>query len=232
MADLFPSWRGSFDGSRPSLAGLEADKIIMALEGGLLTENEVSGLLYLIREPDSHFLKVPALPFHSLLSLLSKFPSDVDSRVFWSSGVRDILYDVTYAAVQVLLPRVEKAKQQNNPDEEYSMDLVTDLVKTAMDCRAFTAQQIRKFADLLEACSLPVPVPSFVSGSSVSDSTSRSSAPRTPANRDFDGSQAMHPNSNGTPPQRNSQPFGDIAREFGVEAQLVEALVQRLASLS
>ena len=42
----------------------------------------------------------------------------------------------------------------------------------------------------------------------------------------------MHPNSNGTPPQRNSQPFGDIAREFGVEAQLVEALVQRLASLS
>ena len=42
------------------------------------------------------------------------------------------------AAVQVLLPRVEKAKQQNNPDEEYSMDLVTDLVKTAMDCRGMT----------------------------------------------------------------------------------------------
>ena len=42
------------------------------------------------------------------------------------------------AAVQVLLPRVEKAKQQNNHDEEYSMDLVTDLVKTAMDCRGMT----------------------------------------------------------------------------------------------
>ena len=42
------------------------------------------------------------------------------------------------AAVQVLLPRVEKAKQQNSPDEEYSMDLVTDLVKTAMDCRGMT----------------------------------------------------------------------------------------------
>jgi hypothetical protein len=49
---LFPHWRGRFDGSRPSLAGLEGDRIIGALEGGLLTENEISGLLHLIREPD------------------------------------------------------------------------------------------------------------------------------------------------------------------------------------
>jgi hypothetical protein len=107
---LFPHWRGGFDGSRPSLAGLEGERIIGALEGGLVTENEISGLLYLIREPDvcfltfsfsdkpadnfaqSHFLKVPSLPFHSLISLLSKFPADVDSRVFWSSNVRDKLF--------------------------------------------------------------------------------------------------------------------------------------------
>jgi len=49
---LFPHWRGSFVGSRPSLAGLEGDRIIGALEGGLLTENEISGLSHLIREPD------------------------------------------------------------------------------------------------------------------------------------------------------------------------------------
>jgi hypothetical protein len=40
----------------------------------------------------SHFLKVPCLPFYSLISILSKFPSDVDSRVFWSSALRDFLY--------------------------------------------------------------------------------------------------------------------------------------------
>jgi len=109
VLQLFPRWRGGFDGSRPSLAGLEGDRIIGALEGGLLTEQEICGLLFLIREPDvgyftifhsaplltlcaqSHFLKVPSLPFHSLISLLSKFPADVDSRVFWSTSVRDLL---------------------------------------------------------------------------------------------------------------------------------------------
>jgi hypothetical protein len=49
---LFPHWRGGFDGSQPSLAGLESDRVIGALEGGLLIEGEVSGLLQLIREPD------------------------------------------------------------------------------------------------------------------------------------------------------------------------------------
>ena len=40
----------------------------------------------------SHFLKVPSLPFHSLISILSKFPSDDDSRVFWPKSLRDKLY--------------------------------------------------------------------------------------------------------------------------------------------
>lgn len=40
----------------------------------------------------SHFLKVPSLPFHSLISILCKFPTDVDSRVFWSANIRDILF--------------------------------------------------------------------------------------------------------------------------------------------
>lgn len=52
FAQLFPRWRGTFDGSRPSLAGLQGEHIIGALEGSLLTENEITGLLYLIREPD------------------------------------------------------------------------------------------------------------------------------------------------------------------------------------
>jgi len=79
-----------------------------------MTENEISGLQHLIREPDvsdasnhasslidvfisqSHFLKVPSLPFHSLASLLAKFPTDIDSRVFWSAGVRDLLFGKSF----------------------------------------------------------------------------------------------------------------------------------------
>lgn len=40
----------------------------------------------------SHFLKVPSLPFYSLISMLSKFPADADSRLFWSSASRDLLF--------------------------------------------------------------------------------------------------------------------------------------------
>ncbi len=42
--------------------------------------------------PQSHFLKVPSLPFYSLISMLSKFPADPDSRLFWSSASRDLLF--------------------------------------------------------------------------------------------------------------------------------------------
>lgn len=49
---LFPAWRGTFDGSRPSLAGLDNDHVISALESGLMTEGEVVALLHLIRSPD------------------------------------------------------------------------------------------------------------------------------------------------------------------------------------
>jgi hypothetical protein len=40
----------------------------------------------------SHFLKVPSLPFYSLISMLSKFPADADSRLFWSGASRDLMF--------------------------------------------------------------------------------------------------------------------------------------------
>ncbi|EEB88174.1 hypothetical protein MPER_14134, partial [Moniliophthora perniciosa FA553] len=128
---LFPAWQGSFDGSRPSLAGLDNDRVIGALESGLMTESEVAALLYLIRSPDAHFLKVPCLPFHSLISILYKFPADVDSRVFWSGNLRDVLFDVAFAAIQVLMARVESRKT----DDDYNPDLVDDLVKASLQCQ-------------------------------------------------------------------------------------------------
>ena len=71
---MFPHWRGRFDGSRPSLAGLEGDRIIGALEGGLLTENELSGLVHLIREPDVCYSNACLLdPFYADDSLLVSF---------------------------------------------------------------------------------------------------------------------------------------------------------------
>ncbi|TFK39266.1 hypothetical protein BDQ12DRAFT_629803 [Crucibulum laeve] len=229
MKDLFPSWRGRFAGSCPSLSGLSGDQIVATLESCLMTEGELAGLLYLIREPDSHFLKVPSLPFHSLISLLCKFPADVDSRVFWSAGIRDMLFDISYAAVQVLLTRVEQATNSANPnhEEEYTMELVQDLLQSAINCQAFTAQQIKRLADLAETCSVPVTVPERVmapiaSGSSTmstsSSSQSQPSLPRTLVAENHDVYVASH------------TPFSDLAREFGVEAQLVQALAQRLAS--
>ena len=108
---MFPSWQGNFDGSRPSLAGLGNEHVISTLQRGLISETELNSLLHLIKSPDvclsvtskfnvmtahwglqSHFLKVPSLPFYSLISILSKFPADDDSRVFWSGNIRDSLY--------------------------------------------------------------------------------------------------------------------------------------------
>ena len=43
-------------------------------------------------DSQSHFLKSPCLPFYSLISILSKFPADRDSRVFWSSSLRDVMF--------------------------------------------------------------------------------------------------------------------------------------------
>ncbi|RDB30252.1 hypothetical protein Hypma_007304 [Hypsizygus marmoreus] len=242
MADLFPNWRGSFDGTRPSLAGLDNERVIGALEGGLIGESEVVGLLHLIKEPDSHFLKAPSLPFYSLISVLSKFPADVDSRVFWSSSVRDMLYDVTYASVQILLSRVDARTTSfstGTGDAEYTVELVSELVRTAVDCHAFTAQQLNKFTELLESCSLPLlrPIANPASGS---ESSARSE-PRTPENRDVYGrisnvsaaavegeGSRLSPN----PAREDGQALAELAREFGVEAQLVQALAQRLAGLS
>ncbi|KAE9383385.1 hypothetical protein BT96DRAFT_951395 [Gymnopus androsaceus JB14] len=64
MDALFPSWLGCFNGSRPSLAGIDNNCVIIALESGVMTESDVASLLYLICLPD--------LPFKSSLHALSK----------------------------------------------------------------------------------------------------------------------------------------------------------------
>jgi hypothetical protein len=125
MSALFPSWAGAFDGPAPSLAGVAGPSLPGALEGGLMRESDLTDLLWLMRTQDARFVKVPGLPFYALVSLLAKFPTDRDSRVFWGAGLRDLLYDVTFAAIQVLRARAP---------EEADPDLVKEVVRTALGC--------------------------------------------------------------------------------------------------
>ncbi|KAJ3558259.1 hypothetical protein NM688_g1028 [Phlebia brevispora] len=216
MRALFPSWQGNFNGSRPSLSGLDKPRMIATLQHGLITESELKSLLHLIRSPDSHFLKVPSLPFHSLISILSKFPADNDSRVFWSIPIRDLLYDITYAAVQVLMTRIEE-----NPFSEWT-NLLTELVRASMDCHAFTAEQMSRLSDLLEAA-LPRSTSSPASFRPISHTPNFTQGMN---HRNlFFGQQANVENI-------ENDPYADLAEEFGVESHLVEALAQRLSRIS
>ncbi|KAI0777753.1 hypothetical protein BD413DRAFT_468048 [Trametes elegans] len=210
MRALFPSWQGNFDGSRPSLAGLSNENVISTLQRGLTSEAELNALLHLIKSPDSHFLKVPSLPFYSLISILSKFPADDDSRVFWSGNLRDSLY----AAVQVLMTRIDE-----NPLSDWA-NLLTQIVRAALDCQAFTPEQMGKLSDILEAAlprstSSPPPIHSPRSRSSASSSRQSSYSGRP-----------VH-----SPTGLQVDAVGNLAKEFGVDPLVVEALAQRLAAI-
>ncbi|KAF9486156.1 hypothetical protein BDN70DRAFT_237181 [Pholiota conissans] len=222
MHDLFPCWRGFFNGSKPSVVEAEGSQIV----GGLLTEQEISGLLYLIRQPDSHFLKMPSLPFHSLLSILMKLPTDADSRVFYSTSVRDMLLDATLNAIKLVMPRIAKAKEapkssQRLQDEEFTIDLAVDMLHTALDCKAFTAQQIQQLKDLAQIFSLPLPEHDQFnnSDSSILDG---SDVLKTPSSQDS-STIVLKP--------LPADPLDKLAKEFGLEPTAMQELIQRLSTL-
>ncbi|EKM56936.1 uncharacterized protein PHACADRAFT_183503 [Phanerochaete carnosa HHB-10118-sp] len=216
MRALFPSWQGVFDGSRPSLSSLSNEHVIAALQHGLISEADLKSLMHLIRSPDSHFLKVPSLPFHSLISILSKFPTDEDSRVFWSGNLRDLLYEVTHAAVEALLARIE-----DSPFSDWA-NLAAELVRAAMSCQAFTAEQMSKLSDILEAVLPPATSSPAVSHAASPQRSNNASAPTAPlqSSRKFNTVD------------ENIKPYGDLAKEFGVDAHIVEALAQRLSQFA
>jgi hypothetical protein len=49
---LFPSWKGTFDGPRPSLTGLRGDQAKSAIETGIMTDLEFKALMRLVQSPD------------------------------------------------------------------------------------------------------------------------------------------------------------------------------------
>lgn len=232
VVQLFPSWQGVFDGSRPSLSGLSNEHVIAALQHGLTSEADIRSLLHLIRSPDSHFLKVPSLPFHSLISILSKFPTDEDSRVFWSGNLRDLLYgaiffplrrrsmltifvfsEVTHAAVEALLARIE-----DSPFSDWA-NLAAELVRAAMDCQAFTAEQMSKLSDVLEAVLPPATSSPAMSHAASPQRFKNASAPTAP----------LQSSRKYNTVDENTKPYGDLAKEFGIDAHIVEALAHRLS---
>jgi hypothetical protein len=79
------------------------EHVIKTLEMVLVTNSELNSLMHLIRSPDSHFLRVPELPFHALICMPVKFPAAVGSCVFWSGASVDELFYITFASIRVLL---------------------------------------------------------------------------------------------------------------------------------
>ncbi|TFY76946.1 hypothetical protein EWM64_g7067 [Hericium alpestre] len=216
MRALFPAWRGGFEGpgGQPTVRRAGREGV-----GALIEEGEVRVLGHLIRSPDSHFLKVPTLPYHSLISILAKFPAETDPRVFWSATTRDALFDLTMTAIQALMSNRALA---NEPD------LVMQLLQVALHCEAFTKDQGAHIVEIFD-------LPDYVqSRSPASSGSSRSSRLQTPDSSIV----GMNPYSAGgvyAVPQVQSQhgpgPFDMLAREFGIDSQLVEALAQRISGM-
>ncbi|KAI9459194.1 hypothetical protein BJY52DRAFT_1266922 [Lactarius psammicola] len=235
MKALFPSWQGPFDGCRPSLASLGNEQVVSALEHGLVSEAELKALLHLIRSPDSHFLKVPSLPFYSLISMLSKFPADVDSRLFWSGALRDLMFDITYgmhiclfvpfsftivyptAAIQVLTSNDKKRVMNTS-------ELLAQLLNVTVTCDVFTTEQRRKLSNIVAGHQ-----PFF--SHSPSSSTSGHSSHQEPGTPDYVLGQSVRVTSLGPSRVPANVEYGELANQFGVEPRLVEALVQKLSGM-
>lgn len=193
MRALFPSWKGAFDGSRPSLLGLGPEHLAVALTTGLTTNAELDALMYLIQSPDSRFLKVPSLPFYSLISILSKFPADRESRAYWSTGIRDALFGLAYHALGVLVVRFRDALHQDDSN------LLKDFLQACVSCQVFTTQQVEMLKTAETACQSAL------------------------------AATFMHPNFHFTQdPGMPESPYGALAKEFGINEELVQALAHRL----
>ncbi|KAJ7627620.1 hypothetical protein DFH06DRAFT_1304584 [Mycena polygramma] len=242
MAALFPSWAGAFDGPAPSLAGIAGPSLPGALEGGLMRESELTDLLWLMRTQDARFVKVPGLPFYSLVSILAKFPTDRDSRVFWGAGLRDLLYDVTFAAIQVLRARAS---------EEADPELVKEVVRTALGCQAFTEQQLRGLSEFdtpsTQGSEADVDEEEFharcYDQQQQQQQQCQTYAPPASPGVSYEPLVSPSPLAAELEPlmpahveepaakdevKDESARLSELAREFGVERELVEALVLRL----
>lgn len=133
MREMFPSWKGHFLGSRPCVAGLDNGRISSAFHDGLISTKEIDDVVKLLRKPDSHFVKVPTLPYYHLISILRKFPSDKDSKILHTPAIKKALFKCAQVAVEELHTRV------NGP--ACTTSLLDALGVAVRDCDVFTQEQ-------------------------------------------------------------------------------------------
>ena len=135
-------------------------------------------------------------------------------------------------------------------DEEYTLELLVELFHTGLRCKgihsvdlefafsnfatALTLNQIRKLTELGEANGLPLPQMEVCHSSE----TSQAAGPGSPSLA-FISASVDNAVSPSTQPSQKHQPvfshadgsLDELAKEFGVDTHVVQALAQRLAKL-
>jgi len=134
MREIFPGWGGHFLGSKPCVVGMTNSDISLAIRSGLLSPKEVEDVLSLVRKPDSHFVKVPSLPYHHLASILRKFPADNDSKVLHTSVIKKTLIELVQVAVEELRVRASK-------EEGFAIPAMMLLSAAVSSCKVLNGEQ-------------------------------------------------------------------------------------------
>lgn len=89
--------------------------------------NEFDSLMNLMRNPSvrssavalydsminihmqSHFLKVPSLPFYCVISLLTKFPTDEESCSLWDPNLLPFLFELAKGTIEFMHPAASRS---------------------------------------------------------------------------------------------------------------------------
>ncbi|PVG03189.1 hypothetical protein CPB86DRAFT_431862 [Serendipita vermifera] len=132
MREMFPSWKGHFLGCKPCVAGMDNAQISSALREGLMSTKDVEDILKLLRKPDSHFVKVPTLPYHYFISILRKLPTDKDSKILLTVDLKESLFNMVQAAMEEL--------QARTSDDMFNKALEA-LKACVADCQVFSVKQ-------------------------------------------------------------------------------------------
>ncbi|KAG8807846.1 hypothetical protein FRC17_004237, partial [Serendipita sp. 399] len=162
MREIFPSWKGHFHGSKPSVAGMDNLQISTALRDGLMSQKDIDDIYALLRKPDSHFVKVPTLPYYHLISILRKFPADKDSKVLHTPSIKSALYgkysfelDIQFVRVAAQELHFRRAAIPN------SLSVLEALKVAVSGCQVFTLQQRSFLLSALNRDEDPKEIPSL-----------------------------------------------------------------------
>lgn len=142
--------------------------------------------------------------------------------------------DTTCTAIQIVLPRIKQAEEKTgngSQEQEYTLDLAVGILHAALACHTFTLQQQQRLTELAQAYSLPLPSKeaSLIPNPSAAVDFSDTGALNTTSVLD---SASLTASRSGAPVTKSDRPIDELAKEFGIDTHVVEALAQRLAMLN